>query len=542
MLRDVHQEIVLAKLRTVEGATFDSHTDADSARCHPGTRVDILQQILTWGTSHDGKCIFWLNGMAGTGKSTISRTIAQSFTEKGILGASFFFKRGEGDRGRTAFFFTTIAAQLVHQLPSLAPHVHAAIEANLAINEKSAKDQFEKLIADPIRKLPKHPRPPTMVIVVDALDECDALEHIRLVIQLLSQAKRFTSIRLRFFLTSRPELPIRLGFKDISGKYEDLVLHQIPKPVIEQDITAFLQHELSKIRQDYNKSVTSNRQLPLNWPGAEHIQKLVDMAIPLFIFATTVCRFIQDRRFGGPKDQLARILEHQKSQKSNLDATYLPVLDQLLVGLSESEKREVAERFKQVVGSIVILASPLSTTSLARLLGGSPNTIEDQLDLLHSVLSIHPDPSIPVRLLHLSFRDFLVDPEKGREQEKYPFWVDERQTHELLAARCLKLLSTGDTLKRDVCSLRLPGTRRSEIDQQTIHACLPPEVQYACRYWVYHWKEGKCLIRDGDLVDCFLTRHLLHWLEALGLLGRVSESIGMVDDLLGLLDVCAFSC
>lgn len=224
------------------------------------------------------------------------------------------------------------------------------------------------------------------------------------------------------------------------------------------------------------------------------------------------------------------------------------MLDQLLVGLCESEKREVAEWFRQVVGSIVILASPLSTTSLARLLGVSLDVIEDRLALLHSVLNIHPDLSIPVRPLYLSFRDFLVDPKKGREQEKYPLWVDERQTHELLAVRCLKLLSTGDTLKRNVCGLRLPGTRRSEIDQQTIDAYLPPEVQYACRYWVYHWKESKCLIRDGNLVCCFLTHHLLHWLEALGLLGRVSESIGMVDDLLGLLDleesskVLAFLC
>ncbi|KAF2266974.1 hypothetical protein CC78DRAFT_552099 [Lojkania enalia] len=530
------QEIVLAKLRTVEGATFDSRTDADNARCHPGTRVDILRQILAWGTSCDGKCIFWLNGMAGTGKSTISRTIAQSFTEKGILGASFFFKRGEGDRGRMAFFFTTIVAQLVHKLPSLAPHVHAAIEADPAINEKSAKDQFDKLIADPTRKLPSHSQPPAMVIVIDALDECDNLEHVRLVIQLLSQAKCFTSIRLRFFLTSRPELPIRLGFKDISGKYEDLVLHQIPMPVIEHDINAFLQHELSKIRRDYNKSVKSNRQLPSNWPGMEHIQKLVGMAIPLFIFAATVCRFIQDRRLGGPKNQLARILDHQKSQKSNLDATYLPVLDYLLVGLRESQKREVVERFKQVVGSIIILASPLPTSSLARLLGVSLDTIEDQLDLLHSVLSIPSDPSIPVRLLHLSFRDFLVDPEKGRKQDIYPFWVDERQTHELLAARCLKLLLTGDTLKRDICGLGFSRTRRSEVNQQTIDACLPPEVQYACRYWVYHWKESKCLIWDGNLVDCFLRSHLLYWLETLGLLGWVSESISMVNDLLGLLD------
>src|SRR5262249_47451299 len=153
------------------------------------------------------------------------------------------------------------------------------------------------------------------------------------------------------------------------------------------------------------------------------------------------------------------------------------------------------------------------------------NVIEDQLDLLHSVLSIPLDPSIPVRLLHLSFRDFLVDPEKGREQEKYPFWVDERETHERLADRCLQLLSTGDTLKRDICSLRLPGIRRSEIDQHTIDAGLPPEVQYGCRYWVYHWKESGRRIRDGDLADCFLTLHLLHWLEGLGLLGWIRESI-----------------
>jgi hypothetical protein len=39
-----------------------------------------------------------------------------------------------------------------------------------------------------------------------------------------------------------------------------------------------------------------------------------------------------------------------------------------------------------------------------------------------------------------------------------------------------------------------------------------------------------------------LKRHLLHWLEVLGLVGRISESIGMVDDLLALLDVCRASC
>ena len=36
-------------------------------------------------------------------------TTAVSFTHYCQLGASFFFKRGEGDRGNTSKFFTTIA-------------------------------------------------------------------------------------------------------------------------------------------------------------------------------------------------------------------------------------------------------------------------------------------------------------------------------------------------------------------------------------------------------------------------------------------------
>ena len=456
-----------------------------------------------------------------------------------MLGASFFFKRGEGDRGRAAFFFTTIAAQLARRLPSLAPGILDGINADPIISEKQLKDQFDKLIASPMKGLPQHPQPPRIVVVVDALDECDNVDHAKLIIRLLSQAREFASIRLKFFVTSRPELPIRLGFNDISGKYEDLLLHEIPKQVIEHDITLFLQHEFARMQQEYNKAVSPNRQLPCYWPGDESIRKLANMAIPLFIFAATVCRFIQDRRLGGPNDQLARILEH-KTGISNMDATYLPVLSQLPVGLTGPEKHKVVERFKLVVGSIVTLASPLSLPSLARLLAVSPNDIEDQLDFLHSVLSIPSDPTIPIQLLHLSFRDFLVDPEKGGDQEKYPFWVNEQETHERLAACCLQLLKSG-ALKRDICGLQRPGSYRSEINKQTIDAALSPEVQYSCRYWVYHWKESKCCIQDGDLVDDFLTSHLLHWLEALGLLGWISESISMVDDLISLLSVRPFT-
>ncbi|KAJ8065097.1 hypothetical protein OCU04_005810 [Sclerotinia nivalis] len=509
---NIHQKIVLDKLRSAENAAFDSHDEEHNARCYQGTRAELLRQIYSWAGDRGSERIFWLNGMAGTGKSTISRTVAQNFVDMGELGASFFFKRGEGDRGHAGMFFATIVTQLVQKLPSLAPYVQHAIEADPGISRKALKQQFDILVLQPLGKIRTDPqKSSSIVIVVDALDECDREEDVRTIIRLFSQVQHIASAQLKFFLTSRPELPIRLGFEDIR------------------------EHELAIIREDYNKSVTQNRQLPADWPDHTIVQSLVGMAIPLFIFAITVCRFINDRKCGQPKDQLAKVLKYQsRSQASKLDATYLPVLDQLLVGVTILERRGLLEDFQQAVGSIVILASPLSATSLDRLLGVPEGTVDSRTDLLHSVLSIPSRPDHLIRLLHLSFRDFLTDTEK---RETNPFWVDEKDAHKKLATRCLKLLSTGENLKKDICNLRTPELLRADIDKQTIDSHLPSEIQYACQYWVYHLKESGNSIHDGDQVHNFLKCHFLHWLESLSLIGRLRESIGMVDSLMAIIDV-----
>jgi hypothetical protein len=505
----------------VERAGFNAHADTDNATCLAGTRTHLLQRISEWYANDDSKRIFWLNGMAGTGKSTVSRTVAQAFTDRGVLGASFFFKRGGGDRGRASFFFPTIAAQLVRQVPSLAPYVRDTVEADPSIHTKSLSEQFDKLIASPIGQLSQKSTQSSVAIVIDALDECDNLQEVRLLIHLFAQTKDFRSFRLKFLITSRPELPIQMGFKDIQGQYDDLVLQEIPKPDIRHDITLFMHHELAKIRQDWNNNARPNRQLSPNWPDAD-AQKLIDMAIPLFIFAATVCRYLGDRRLGGPKDQLEKVLKHRSGYKSNLDTTYLPVLDQLSIGLADSEQEEVAERFRKVVGSIVLLASPLSTSALAQLVKISCDTIEDQLDFLHSVLSIPLDPDTPIRLLHLSFRDFLIDPEK---RSLTAFWVDEKKVHLDLSVHCLRVMK--ENLRRDVCDLRRPGVARSDIDQQKVTNLIPPELRYACLYWVDHFKKGDVHILD-DEIQQFLSSHVLHWIEVLSLIGRASDSLGIL--------------
>lgn len=237
------------------------------------------------------------------------------------------------------------------------------------------------------------------------------------------------------------------------------------------------------------------------------------MAIPLFIFAATVCRYIGDKRY---------------------NPNYLPILSQLFDDENEVDKEKWISEFRDIVGGIVVLNSPLSIVSLSHLFGILKEDISCQLDLLHSVLSIPVNEDIPIRLLHLSFRDFLLDPQK---QGKSPFWVNERETHRRLASKCLQLMSSSNGLRQNMCKLSNSGILRSEIEKQTIDCCLQPEIQYACRYWVHHLEQSKDRIVDGDPAYTFLQKCFLYWLEAMSLIGQAPESIHMINRLQLLVNV-----
>jgi len=328
-------------------------------------------------------------------------------------------------------------------------------------------------------------------------------------------------------VTSRPELPIRLGFKKMAGgTYQDFILHEVSKATIEHDISIFFEHKLAKIREE--------RSLPLDWPGDKHLHTLVEMAVPLFIFAATVCRFVGETK-GNARRRLGTILDYQPvDQVFKLDRMYLPILNHLFDGQDEAESERLAQEFREVVGAIVVLANPLSVVSLASLLGIPEDEISCRLDSLHSVLSIPPRQDSPIRLLHLSFRDFLVD---SHNRGKSFFWIDEKEMHQRIASKCLELMSRSNHLKKNIYNLQAPGALQIDIDSQTKEDCLPAAIRYACRYWVYHLEQGVCHIRDGDQVHIFLQEHLLHWLEALGLMGNASEGITMIRTLQSLLEV-----
>ncbi|KAA8641400.1 uncharacterized protein ATNIH1004_001865 [Aspergillus tanneri] len=509
------QKIGLDKVSAVHEAEFDSFSDRDEIQCLQGTRTELLQQIKEWATSPSQKSIFWLKGMAGTGKSTISRTVARSLKDTNCLGASFFFKRGEGDRGNAKKFFPTLTRQLMLWCSELVPGVQKALDDDPGIASKSLREQFEQLLLQPLLSLGQlSQQPQTAVMVIDALDECEHDQDIRHIIQFLPLLQKAKSFRLRIFLTSRPELPINLGFSEIGDRaYQDLALHEIPGEVTERDIHLFLQDRFAKIKHD--------RKISQDWPGDDVLQDLVRISIPLFISAATVCRYIENSKLE-PKSRLAELLKDQAKYVSRMDKTYLPVLTQLLNDpeSNESEQQQLLQEFQDIVGVIILLAIPLSIYALSQFLGIEADQISNQLDSLRSVLSIPDNRDQPVRILHLSFRDFLV-------QSTTKFHVNEPQKHKDIVRSCFRTMRSH--LREDICNLTDPGALRVDINPLKIRQCLPPELQYSCRYWIHHLKNSEASPSEIEEAQLFLQKHFLHWIEAMSLLDLISEVVGMLD-------------
>jgi hypothetical protein len=309
-------------------------------------------------------------------------------------------------------------------------------------------------------------------------------------------------------------MPIHLGFRDIRGiLHRDLVLDYISQTTVDHYISIFFRKSFREIRDDYE-------DLSLDWPGDETLAFLVQRTDGLFIYAATVCRFIKGDGQWPPQDLLELVIsscgptgppERGYSAPSNpptleLDKMYLQILKHSFRKvLDERDRLKLSRIFKQVVGSIAILSEPLSLTALAGLLGLRKELINQRLRHLRSVIHVPESPGRFIRLLHLSFRDFLIDEQRCCVKG---FWVDEKTAHESLAQNCPKLMDT--CLKGDICNLHAPDTLASEVDRSRLEDCLPPEVQYACLYWVRHLQKSGAQLHDNDQVRSVLQRHFLY--------------------------------
>jgi hypothetical protein len=532
----IELSISLAKLPRASTAAFDSTDEERMPRCLKSTRVELLSDIRKWVQDPGSAQFFWLQGVAGTGKSTVARTIANIFHDHQILGASFFFKRGHAERGSADLFFATIAIQLAQRIPGVDGAIAQLLSDEVGVYRKGIHTQFRDLILSPLQATSQS-RQAThleLVILIDALDECDnegdRKDDTKGILECLAQLKGVHGLRLRLIVTSRLEFPVEVGFAALgSDAHDDILLHELPRNEIERDIRIFIETEFEELRH----TLFQRRRREIlhdGWPGDDIVQDLTKRSVPLFIFASTVCSFVADARFT-PQDQLKKVLDDRNPVQ--LSSTYLLVL-QNMVPVSDKEidrswDDEVMDNFRKIAGLIVFSTEPPSIRTIAVLLGLTIDQVEATLDTLHSVLDVTGNLDRPVRPFHLSFIEFLARPKSAHN-----FQIDERATHHLLAERCLAIMMQLGGLQQDICQVRKPGSRRlaiksdrtkkpEVIESHVIESRISPALSYACRYWMHHLEAGSVAVDDQHDTLAFLSGWFLYWYEAMSWLGKASE-------------------
>ena len=486
------------------------------SQCFPETRTSVLMEISKWIDDDDDRSVFWLNGMAGIGKTTIARTILEQGDE--IWVASFFFSRDDAQTSEHFLVFPTLAHQLAFRDRKVLNALAEKIQANPDCTAYPLSRQFNEFIAGPLTALGDSSH--TILLIIDALDECKstngASDFLRL---LLSHTSSFPC-RLRIFITSRPENHILSTFNK-APNHAKIVLHDIEKTVVSSDIARFVRHGLQAIFEDH--------ELPLS---DADIMRLVEKSGVLFIYAATALLFIGDENVGNPQEQLGIILgSHQDPDAKPyyaLDTLYRQVLEKS-IPQEGSTRNQIEKRIRSVVSIIIILREPLPIAALAMIAGITLQHTQSALRLLRSVIREPSSINEAPRILHPSFIDFITDKERCTDEL---FWVDVPARETALAKRCLEIMAK--FLRQNMAEIQDETMLNVEVAglEERVEKAIPSELRYACLHWASHVTAtrdagGECL----PLLDVFTRRSLLSWIEAMSLLGEIGHAILILRDI-----------
>jgi hypothetical protein len=252
--------------------------------CLSGTRTYIIEIIIGWVYLFPERRLFWLNGLAGSGKSTLSTTLANFFRERG-LGAFIFFDRDVQERSYPPNVIRTMAYQLGSFDNRIGAAIRTAFKNIPSIADSPLRLQFRKLIIEPISSLSTTGAEEPIIIILDGLDECGDVESRKELLSLLSAETVYLPSYIRVLITSRDEFDIRTAFMTKSH----VMVHEldIMSDDNTQDILSFFRFQMAEI-----SAKNFSLSLEPNWPGDAAINKLVARAAGLFVWASTACRFI----------------------------------------------------------------------------------------------------------------------------------------------------------------------------------------------------------------------------------------------------------
>ncbi|KAG8707345.1 hypothetical protein FRC08_000568 [Ceratobasidium sp. 394] len=501
----------LKNLPNSPDAKYNSSEAANLRRgeCTKDTRVELLDELHGWACDDKSQRIYWLNGMAGTGKTTVAYSLCRRLQSSEKLAASFFCSRQLPECRRVKFIVPTISYQLsLFSLP-FRYALSQALAANPDAHNQPLIDQFRQLILEPLDKA-KESLPTDLIVVIDALDECEDDEGVgRILNVLLSHAH---DLPLKFFVASRPDAKIldRMRNPQEGHLPVELRLHELERSTVQQDIRTFLATELE----------------PCMTLSPADLGALVERSGVLFIYAATVVRYLGSHNFARGAKRLKEVLNVSTGSSSGSDkdigALYSAILKLAFddPDLTESDKTEM----KLVLDTVICAQEPLSAGVIAGLLGlDSEASVFAALRPLHSVLQVSDTTHI-VTTLHESFPDYLLN-----ETRSNTFHCDAKRQNARLAQLCFDQINIPSP-PFNICNLESSYVFDKDVPDlaNRVEKAISEDLFYACRYWDAHVRSAKESQDIASMLFDFLSNRLLLWMEVMNLKGCIYDGRTML--------------
>ena len=468
-----------------------------------GTREFLLRKILGWATKELGQKgesnTYWIHGLPGIGKTSLAHSICATLHERNHLAGAFFCRRDDGNLSEPRNILPT----LIHKLAGIFPPFRSVVAERLRndLNLTPGAMQYTFLL-ELLRKLPRVPKR-TLILVVDALDECGNTKSRPSILKALTDAATHAPW-LKIIVTSRPEVDIEHFFNGLTHS-----------SALRYDLTADKEtaSDLRAFAQARFNTVASERciiQSP--WPERLLLDEVISRAAGLFIYVETI----------------ALALEHCDDPTKYLKATMrdsvgagLTSLYELYSGILNTRRVHASGELRRVIGVLLTAAPyrPLCDETVAELAGVRPDLVRMWTVDLSSLLYRDEGANRGIRVRHLSITDFFLSEACHRD-----YRVDLQRANMELGIACLDKMV--EQLHFNIC--KLENSRHANADVDDLPSRIKDNISDALQYSSLYWSNHLCFGSDnGDrrilegLRKFFEGPYVLFWIEVLSIMGMV---------------------
>ncbi|KAF8322326.1 uncharacterized protein EI90DRAFT_3001258 [Cantharellus anzutake] len=457
---------------------------------------------MNWcrNTGDNENRLMLLTSVAGAGKTSIVHTIADRCNREAVLLLCFCFRAGE--QPRPDCLFSGIARALASRDTDYRTFIISALRKDPTLSTAPFTMQFQELVASPLLHMRWRPSRP-MVVIIDALDECDEEAYQPLAKILCEEVPKLPS-SIKFFVTSRH---VDLVNRSLSRHFPiDHLTIDLLDDTNMHDCAAYIEFQLQELKK-WHPDLSHKLQ-----DEDSAVQEIRERAGGLFIWISTIFRYMKKPR-KNPMRTLESLLDtgtkrSKVSTEKMMDDLYTRILKKF-----DWEDEDFAHDYPIVMGAIFVAQQPLSITAWDAILSPFLNSsVEYALAELAPLLSGVEDSHIPVRILHQFFRDFIVDRINPQTISSHFTPITVGVENARVALRCTEILN------KDLCSVNGLGLIENLSEKDEMLRIPPKELsehfRYACHHIVHHLSGVQEQPEElAGPVSVFLSQEATRWVE-----------------------------